>query len=159
MTTTNLDRENQLLEELTHQNFNPQTHGSVAILVKKGSQILIIQRSKDDDFGPELWDVPGGSCDNDHIDDIRGSAMRELEEEVGIKNTNKNLHYLDTYNYFCTYEKIDKKSFIYTLEVPQTQEITLSFEHQDYKWIQIEELNNYEFLKTELIDYIKNHAY
>ncbi|RAK88286.1 hypothetical protein BO79DRAFT_245636 [Aspergillus costaricaensis CBS 115574] len=60
----------------------PQICGilSAAILIYE-NRVLLVQRAADDDF-PNLWEVPGGTADEDET--IVQCAVRELYEEVGL---------------------------------------------------------------------------
>lgn len=54
-------------------------------IVAHGGRILLVQRSRHD-FGGELWEVPGGSCESSD-GSVLGAACRELWEEAGLRAT------------------------------------------------------------------------
>lgn len=61
-------------------------------------EILIQQRAKDKDTHPGLWDVSVAG----HIgagEDITSSAIREVEEEIGLKVLPKDLHKIGVFKY------------------------------------------------------------
>ncbi len=53
-----------------------------ALIFNDDGQILIIQRAKNNDVLPLVWDIPGGSCEPG--EDPLKAAIRETMEEAGI---------------------------------------------------------------------------
>ncbi|KAI1108441.1 NUDIX hydrolase domain-like protein [Nemania sp. NC0429] len=49
-------------------------------------RILLLQRAAGDDYDPNKWEPPGGSCD-DEDESILHAAARELWEEAGLQAT------------------------------------------------------------------------
>ena len=115
-------------------------------------QFLIIRRSNIDKREGQ-WTLPGG-----HIDDMDSSleagAVRELHEETGLKCNVSDLQYLgkpkEKKYYFLTLKwegdvNVDKPN-------PKTNEI----EHDDYKWVTIEEIK--DIANTEIPIYLLEKA-
>jgi 8-oxo-dGTP pyrophosphatase MutT (NUDIX family) len=134
-----------------------KTVGVVACLNDK-QQFLIIRRANIDDREGQ-WTLPGG-----HIDDkdasIEAGAVRELEEEAGLSCKMGDLIYLGEPKsekfYFLTQKwtgdvNVDKPN-------PETGEI----EHDDWKWLTIEEIKDIEnseipiYLLEKAIEISKN---
>ena len=59
------------------------TPNSVLIVVQKGNKILVVERSKTDQWMPLHWSYPGGHIQKGETPYY--AAKRELEEETGIK--------------------------------------------------------------------------
>ena len=118
----------------------------IIVCLNDEQQFLIIRRSNIDERAGQ-WTMPGG-----HIDDEDGSieagAVRELEEEANLVCKISNLRYLGkkgkNKHYFLTQKwsgsvNIDKPN-------PKTNEI----EHDDYKWVTIEEIKELEDTKIPI---------
>jgi 8-oxo-dGTP pyrophosphatase MutT (NUDIX family) len=59
----------------------PRARFCLAVLVNARDEILLLRRSRDDDFAPGLWGFPGGHI---HEGETPEQTMRrELEEETG----------------------------------------------------------------------------
>ena len=122
-----------------------KTVGIVVCLNDK-QQFLIIRRSKIDKRAGQ-WTIPGG-----HVDDEDGSieagAVRELEEEANLSCNISDLNYLGTpsknKHYFLTQKwtgevNVDKPN-------PKTGDI----EHDDYKWVTIDDIKDIENTKIPI---------
>jgi len=57
-------------------------HIALALIFRDG-QILITQRRADADHLPNLWEFPGGKCEENETP--RDCAVREAREEVGLE--------------------------------------------------------------------------
>ena len=56
---------------------------AVHALISEGNNILLLKRSKDDDYQPGLWDIPGGTVEFGET--IECALQREIMEEVGLQ--------------------------------------------------------------------------
>lgn len=143
---------NNILQNLKEDNFNPATHGAVIAIIKnQDNKYLIIQRSSTDEDGAGLWDLAGGSCDSD---DVHIDCIREVSEETGLDLHVDNLIFYKHLKYICPWKNEDKVSFIFLAENINSDDIILSHEHDDFKWVNIQELKSYEFYKDGLTDLI-----
>ncbi|MEO6077467.1 MAG: NUDIX domain-containing protein, partial [Candidatus Andersenbacteria bacterium] len=105
-----------------------------AFILWKG-KALIVKRSKDDNFLPEYWEQVGGKVDAGESQ-IEG-LIREVQEEAGIT-----IKPLQSYNQF-EYTHRDGRlmcEYTYICELINEPIIVLSSEHQDYKWVDLQEL-------------------
>jgi 8-oxo-dGTP pyrophosphatase MutT (NUDIX family) len=134
----------QELNEILESGFNPQTHGSVGVIVKKSNgKYLIMRRALDDTDGPGLFDIPGGTPD--HQNEIEEAAKRELMEEAGIDAQELELFAYD--KYICPWNNEEKLFFSFVHEIGEEEDATISFEHHSHEWIDPEDLEKYEFYK------------
>ena len=134
------------------------------IIVKDG-KYLITKRSDKEKVFPGFWTVPGGRLEQeDYINNPKDTGdswynilekvlEREIAEETGLKV--KNSHYLlslafvrpdnipvTVNSYYCEYD---------------SGEIQLSDELVDYKWVSVDELNQYPLIsgireEIEMVD-------
>jgi len=112
----------------------------------RGGKCLIVRLvSAIDDRNSLKWDLPGGRIDVGEEGET--AFKRELLEEIGITVfTDLNLPnyriYIpganDSFAPFC--------GIIRLVEIGADQEIKLSFEHDDLRWISPDEVNDYEYI-------------
>jgi 8-oxo-dGTP pyrophosphatase MutT (NUDIX family) len=117
---------------------NKREVGSCVIVDNK-DRVLILKRSATDDWKPGWWDLPGGHLDGEELP-IEG-AVREAHEETGL--TIRNLQKVDMkpmgriVKYFFVTRDYDGSV---SLEPNPKTGIT---EHDEYKWVTIEELADF----------------
>lgn len=111
----------------------------VAAIIEQNHKILIARRKPEKKYGG-LWEFPGGKIEPNEAPEL--ALQRELHEELGIN------------------AKIGK--FIGRVTLPENKiamsayevkyfsgEITL-LDHSEFKWIQRNELNNYEYAPADI---------
>ncbi len=118
----------------------------VVVCLNDEQQVLIIKRSKIDERAGE-WTLPGGHIDDDD-GSIEAGAVRELEEEANLTCRVGDLMYLGrpkkNKHYFLAKKwegsvNVDKPN-------PKTDEI----EHDDYKWVTIDDIKDIEDTKIPI---------
>lgn len=119
-----------------------QQYADTLVLNKLG-QILLLQRSNDDDFMPSKWSLPGGKVeqfDNSFFE----AASRELAEETAlIVEYDKKSLKLQSYqnengsvtNYMVCY--LNSNYPLIVLDIN---------EHQKYEWVNISDLDKYDLM-------------
>ena len=128
-----------------------KTVGIVACLNNK-QQFLIIRRS-DIDRRAGQWTLPGGHID-EFDDSIEAGALRELDEEAGLKCSLSDLQYLG--------QPKEKKHYFLTLrwsgevDVDKPNPKTGDIEHDDYRWSTIDEIK--DIANTEIPIYLLEKA-
>jgi len=108
------------------------------VIVKDGN-VLVLQRSKDSENLPEYWDIPGGSLEEG--EDLREGVIRETLEESDITTTKPELFF-----YFSNYESAKQMQYITLVFKSLYKEGDVKInpeEHQDYKWLDIGELDGF----------------
>lgn len=128
------------------------------ICVKEKDKILVIKRSKDEETKQGHWDLPGGHVD-DEDKSIEKGALRELEEETGLKSTEEDLIYVakvesdDADKYF--YTTSEWSGTIKFKENPKTGVV----EHSDSKWVTIDDIKDNKSLELRTFPvYLLNRA-
>lgn len=110
-------------------------------LIKKGDKYLLTRRSKNDDYMPGYWDVPGGTIE--FGEDILKALKRELKEEVGLKV--KIAEPFFAYNYLSG-ENRHQFMIVYHCNYV-SGEPKLSDDHDEYRWVSLEEMKKMKFIK------------
>ena len=122
-----------------------KTVGIVVCLNDK-QQFLIIRRSNIDSRAGQ-WTMPGGHIDEED-DSIEAGAIREHEEEENLSCDISDLKYLD---------KPSKNKYYYLttnwtgdVNVNKPNPHTGEVEHDDYKWVTIEEIKDIDNTKIPI---------
>lgn len=111
---------------------------SQKVVLVRDNKILIMEIAK----YPGLWELPGGHVDKGETS--TEALKRELKEELCIDN----YKYHGVVDYEIWYHGPDKYPIcgIVSLIDNQTDEIIMSSEHLQMKWVTESELDNYQFL-------------
>ena len=113
--------------------------GDVALAVpEKEGEYLLLKRSQDTSSSG-LWNFPGGKIEKEERDE---AALRELKEETGLHGEvlERGRPYINDGE--LGYWRI----FPFLIEVDG--EVSLNFEHSEYRWINPDELEELETLGT-----------
>lgn len=96
-------------------------------------QVLLIQRSRDDHW-PNHWEFPRGGCDKPVGENVKHCALREIKEETGLDV--EIIELIDTFQYLADNGTRLTTCYNYLCKMKdENQQIKLSKEHQDFKWI------------------------
>ena len=102
---------------------------AMATVINEDKKILLLKRSRDSNWMPEKWAIPGG-----HIEEGESSkdaAIRETKEETNLDISN------------IRELKKQEQVIIYYSD-SQSGVIRLDFEHTDWAWVSYDELDNYD---------------
>ncbi len=109
------------------------------VVKNKEGRFLVMKRA-DWDTGGGRWDLPGGLTGE--VEDIFEAAKRELYEESGIK-TNR-IKYSHWYDFdLAEFNQPEKRFRCFVFYTEAENPVILSEEHQDYKWVNINEVEKY----------------
>ncbi len=110
-----------------------------AIILRKDGKLLLIKRSAKNTSKPFVWEIPGGRCD--YAENPFNGIKREVKEETGLE-----IEVLNTIN--THYFKRDDNqivTMIVFLAKAGADQVKLSDEHLDYKWLEDKEAEDLVF--------------
>lgn len=103
-----------------------------AVLIKNG-QILIVRRSKTDQWKPHHYAFPGGKIQNN--EDVLTGLARECKEETNLTIEPQNFIFLQSVS--------DKLGHKFYLATQFDGEVRLNNEHDDFRWINPKDLSSF----------------
>jgi len=123
----------------------------VAAYVKYKNTFLIARRVKGDEGAEGKWEFPGGKIETNETK--FQSIKREIKEEFNMDIEPIKEHITHTTKYPTRDITI---TLIECLADNKKLDMNIK-DHSEYKWISIEELDNYEFAKGDkaFIEYLK----
>ncbi len=103
-----------------------------AVIQNESGEVLLLRRVETDERRPGEWDFPGGGVEDE--EELQAGVIREIQEEAGLKVDEVALVYA------ATEAKPDNSSVTKLLFAGKVSvdAVTLSFEHDDYKWVDVE---------------------
>lgn len=114
-------------------------------VVIKDGKILILQRHKDEDVYPNMWELPSGKRES--LEPSETSLIREVREETGLDV--KIIMPFSVFDYQIEKpDEIRDSTQINFLVAPLSDNIILSEEHQSFAWITKEEIDKYELTEA-----------
>ena len=127
------------IQEKTKNQDLPHYHVTAG-LIRNGNKILITQRMADSKFGG-LWEFPGGKQEPGET--LEECLIREILEELNIQIVINN--YLFSIDHTYDNLQITLHVFLcrYNCGVPECRQV------QDWKWIELFEVNGYEFTTAD----------
>lgn len=140
-----------------------QTHvvAKTAIFNDEG-RVLVLCRSVNDPHRPGGSDFPGGKVDDG--EEFVIGAIREMQEEAGLQLEPNDLELVYSYtkNGYNSEFKMDI-NFVwlgFVAKLPAKQTVTLSFEHDSYEWLTIDEaLKNADGASlTKFFEHLKTYG-
>jgi len=119
------------MEQMDKKYTKVAAHG----LIKKGDKYLVTRRADSDDYMPGYWDAPGGTLD--FGEDLKKALKREIKEEVGLNirigkvisacdYVSGELRHQFMITYLCDYASGEIKMDL--------------AEHDEYRWVNLDEL-------------------
>jgi len=113
----------------------------IVVLSKDKSKVLLAKRQSEEDYD-STFSFIGGKMQTSDKSIIEG-LKREKDEELGI---NFKINLYKTFSTNVLFQKANGKSMIlpHYLAIEEEGEITLNEEYSTYKWIHINELNEFE---------------
>ena len=113
---------------------------SKSLVINDKNEVLILTIGEykghpEKSFKPDL---PGGMVDPGETELVAG--VRELQEETGIVASPDLFTLAYTKTQFFEQKNKSISRFLYIVYVPDTPEVTISWEHADYTWVSLDTL-------------------
>lgn len=118
----------------------------LAAVIMKDDKILILQRSKDEDIFPNMWELPSGK--KEPLETSETALLREVKEETGLDIKIIMPFFVFDYQIEKPEEIRDSTQINFLATPIGNTQIKLSSEHQNFAWIQEDEVNQYELSKA-----------
>ena len=113
-----------------------------AAIIKKDGKYLICQRSADDECGLQ-WEFPGGKLEEGET--LEECIIREIKEELNLDIKVLDVFTTNVYHIF-------DKEVLFTVFNAEIVGGTMKLnEHNDARWVTLEELPDYEFMPADIV--------
>ncbi len=113
-------------------------------MVLKNNKILILKRHPKQKVAPGKWEMTGGKLEIE--ESLEECLIREVKEETNIDIEIKRILYATDHNT----EILGKVVLIVYLCEPKNEEVKLSHEHSDFKWVEVKEFRRTVY--SEIVD-------
>ena len=121
--------------------FNNVMIGQKAFIVNDKKELLILKR-QDAEIHDGVWDVPGGRVEQGQS--LYEALTREIAEEVGLKLEHVILSIMAST--FIGLTEGNPLLFYRSFFLCKARgKVKISKEHSEYKWINVSDLNKYQF--------------
>ena len=135
-------KKNGIPFEVTNVSANKKILDVVCALIMKDGKCLIARRNKDDHLKGK-WEFPGGRREG--LEDEKKTLERAFTEALGIKTK---------INDYITHSICEYPGHIVDLKLYECDYISGEFKlniHSEYKWVNIEELLDYDLADADVI--------
>lgn len=124
------------------------------LILNKEGKLLMVKRSDTDDFLPGFYGLPGGGTD--YLEHPTEGLQREIKEECGLNVSIE--HPLTAFSFTMNHEGVEKHTveIVYLCKMEDEQDVKLSFEHSDYKWLGFDEVSNLPNIDTFMLKLIND---
>ena len=116
------------------------------VIIDKDNKILILQRNKDEDIFPEMWELPSGK--REFFEDYESCLIREIKEETGLDVNIIMPFSVFDYQIEELGEIRDTTQINFLVKVVNEEKVKLSPEHQNFVWISKNDIKKYKLSKA-----------
>lgn len=138
------------LEKFAHT--PPFSLGQKAFIVNLQGEVLVIRRAQSNTLS-KIWDLPGGRLD--YGETIREGLVREVQEEVGL-TIEVIADPLNITTFFPQAKRTNQVIRIIYL-CSANGNIVLSKEHEEYRWIDPQKYQEFNFPDLEYVSAFENY--
>lgn len=109
-----------------------------AVIVNDKDEVLVLFRSHTHPTQAHRPDLPGGLVDSGEM--VHAALIREISEEIGVAVQAEQLQLLYAETFSRPLKKLSMVRLLYVVKLTSTPEIHLSWEHEDYAWVNKKQL-------------------
>ncbi len=113
----------------------------LAAVIIKDNKVLILQRNKDEDILPNMWELPSGK--KEPLETFENALLREVKEETGLDIKIIMPFFVFDYQIEKTEEIRDSMQINFLVKPVGEDKVKLSQEHQNFAWISESEIDKY----------------
>ena len=131
-------------------------------IIRHNGKFLIIKRSSKENIFPNKWELPSGKVN--FGEDPNEAILREIKEETGIVPEKIELYKVKHHTFEIKKGIRHNVQLLFLIE-PKDSSVVLSDAHDDFAWVDIDELNKYdifedvaEVLKETKLKVFKNNS-
>ncbi len=112
--------------------------GTIVFRKEAGKIMYLLLHYENKETKRKHWDFPKGHIEKGET--LKQTALRELEEETGIKDAELVEGFKEAVSYFFKrQDKLISKKVVFFLAETKQPDVIISFEHIGYKWLPYEE--------------------
>lgn len=109
----------------------------------KNKKVLIIQRSSDEEYFPNYWEIPSGK--KELLENVDEALRREFKEETGIDIKVGKPISVFNYKWEDKNSIRDATQIVFLVKsIVYKPKVLLSSEHQNYAWITKDNISRYQ---------------
>lgn len=140
---------------MTTDNGRIDKRAAKAIIRRADGRALQLRRSESHPHIPLTPDIPGGTIDDG--EDAVAALIREVREEVGLDVSTAHIQLFS--EMVQQDEHLTASIALYEItDVDDNQEIVLSYEHDSYEWVELEDLKESGFYAMSVQKYVIAHT-
>lgn len=114
----------------------------LAAVIMKTKKVLILQRNKDEEIFPNMWELPSGK--KELLESSKKCLIREVKEETGLDIQIIIPTFIFDYQIEKPNEIRDSTQINFLVKSINNNKVKLSLEHQKFAWISKNEIEKYE---------------
>lgn len=111
-------------------------------VVIRNGKILILQRHKNEDVYPNMWELPSGK--REFLEPTETALIREIKEETGLDVEIVMPFSVFDYQIEKPEEIRDSTQINFLVKTIDNKEVVLSKEHQSSAWVAEEKIDQYK---------------
>lgn len=118
----------------------------LAAVMVKNNKILILQRNKNEDIFPNMWELPSGK--RELLETSENALLREVKEETGLNVKIIMPFFVFDYQIEKPEEIRDSTQINFLVKPINDCKVKISSEHQNFAWIGEDEIDKHKLSRA-----------